>query len=269
MKFITLLSLTMVSTLLPLMMISFAFALPNSNIPPTSNHPYIHNGPDGNGKRAPCPALNALANHGFISRDGQGITRQQLISSLKEVYHISNSFAKTLSDKAFSICGENRNETYDGTLTLSCLGKSSKIDSKFIEHDVSLSRLDCPNHDCTKPNAERVADFMSFVNEKGQLGISEISNYRKHLECDISSKDPDFSFPFSSRIVAAGEAALVTSVLGQGSPVPVIYIRPFFLEERLPIEEGWVRPESEVGPKSLSFDWTLARYTFAETTRKC
>src|SRR5689334_2633593 len=35
--------------------------------------------------RSPCPVLNALANHGIISRDGRNITASQLKDALKHI----------------------------------------------------------------------------------------------------------------------------------------------------------------------------------------
>ena len=50
----------------------------NSNSSGTVNHPTeeVHNSvepPPPDSARSPCPALNTLANHGYINRDGRNI----------------------------------------------------------------------------------------------------------------------------------------------------------------------------------------------------
>ncbi|CAG8581726.1 9588_t:CDS:2, partial [Dentiscutata heterogama] len=37
--------------------------------------------------RSPCPALNAMANHGYLPRDGKNITPRQLFESLQKVFN--------------------------------------------------------------------------------------------------------------------------------------------------------------------------------------
>ncbi|CAG8821509.1 25891_t:CDS:2, partial [Racocetra persica] len=44
-------------------------------------------------KRSACPALNTLANHGYLPRDGDNITSQQLIKALQDAYNLSGVLA--------------------------------------------------------------------------------------------------------------------------------------------------------------------------------
>ena len=59
---------------------------------PRADHHYIDPPAYLNNKRTrgSCPALNALANHGYIPRDGQNITLQQLSAAASEVLGISS-----------------------------------------------------------------------------------------------------------------------------------------------------------------------------------
>jgi hypothetical protein len=43
--------------------------------------------------RSPCPALNTLANHGYLPRDGHAITFKKLVDSLTKVFGLSYGFA--------------------------------------------------------------------------------------------------------------------------------------------------------------------------------
>ena len=46
--------------------------------------------------RGPCPGLNTLANHGYLPRDGKGITLQILKDSMLDGFNIENSDAVLL-----------------------------------------------------------------------------------------------------------------------------------------------------------------------------
>jgi hypothetical protein len=39
--------------------------------------------------RSPCPAINTLANHGYISRDGRAISTRELLCAVQQVYGLS------------------------------------------------------------------------------------------------------------------------------------------------------------------------------------
>ena len=52
----------------------------------------LHQNNDRNGtyKRASCPALNTLANRGFIPRTGRGVTYQNLAQSMRDVFNFGD-----------------------------------------------------------------------------------------------------------------------------------------------------------------------------------
>ncbi|EEB88281.1 hypothetical protein MPER_13964, partial [Moniliophthora perniciosa FA553] len=47
--------------------------------------------------RSPCPALNALANHGYLPRTGKDISLSQLTHAITTVYNMSYALAFLLS----------------------------------------------------------------------------------------------------------------------------------------------------------------------------
>lgn len=59
----------------------------------------------GTYKRAPCPALNTLANRGFIPRSGKQITYENLAQAARDVYNFGDDnvcFTLTLAPKRAS-----------------------------------------------------------------------------------------------------------------------------------------------------------------------
>ncbi|KAH9476776.1 hypothetical protein JR316_0010691 [Psilocybe cubensis] len=58
-----------------------------------------------NGSRSPCPALNSLANHGFISRDGKNLAFMELVHAMVLVYNLTYPLAFLLAIVGFVTCG--------------------------------------------------------------------------------------------------------------------------------------------------------------------
>ncbi|KIJ46287.1 hypothetical protein M422DRAFT_250338 [Sphaerobolus stellatus SS14] len=65
-------------------------------------HPFIAAGP--NDIRGPCPALNTLASHGYLPRNG--VARpNQIVTAVMEGLNLGNDFAKFLCYQAFLMNG--------------------------------------------------------------------------------------------------------------------------------------------------------------------
>jgi len=96
--------------------------------PPDEDHTYIR-GDIAN--RGPCPGLNALANQGYLPRDGKNLTIPQVEHALMTVLHMDKTAAAALAsslpplllkDKTFDLVDTRRHNV--------------------IEHDSSFTRLD-------------------------------------------------------------------------------------------------------------------------------
>ncbi|KAJ7575168.1 Chloroperoxidase [Mycena floridula] len=60
---------------------------------PDAHHPFIAPGP--NDQRGPCPAMNTLANHGYIPRNGIA-TFEEIVSAVMEAFNVELTFASTM-----------------------------------------------------------------------------------------------------------------------------------------------------------------------------
>jgi hypothetical protein len=58
---------------------------------------YAYIAPDADASRSPCPALNVLANHGYIHRDGKNISPLALALALHEAYNLDKTIAHFLA----------------------------------------------------------------------------------------------------------------------------------------------------------------------------
>ncbi|GMF13661.1 unnamed protein product [Phytophthora lilii] len=77
-------------------------------------------------RRSPCPAMNTLANHGYLPRDGKNITVNQALAVVMDKFNIAEDLA--------SVMGGLSPNLFD-------LNDLSKHNDK-VEHDASLARID-------------------------------------------------------------------------------------------------------------------------------
>jgi hypothetical protein len=87
--------------------------------------------PSENDDRSPCPGLNTLANHGYINRNGQNISDEQIRESFLTVYGISNETSNLLLSAAKDLKNDK------GNLDLNRLREHN-----VLEHDASLVHSD-------------------------------------------------------------------------------------------------------------------------------
>jgi len=202
----------------------------------TPNHDFIPR--KETDSRSPCPALNTLADHGYIARDGRNLTLPELVNALHEVYNISFPLATILSMVAILLCGHWL------TLNLHDLALHD-----VIEHDGSLVHSDClPGHKFapTHPNRERLQRLLLLASQGHGLSLRDF--VRARAECDSKLLKPLDAIHSK---IAMGESALTWLVMkDQHGEVPVKALWEWYGDERLP--EGWTRPTENVGLRSTN-----------------
>ncbi|KAF8955793.1 Chloroperoxidase [Flammula alnicola] len=243
------------------------------------NHEYRRNPPAGG--RSPCPALNTLANHGYISRGGSNLTFFEVFWATVFVYNLSYPLAFLLTLGGFIASGTVSFHKISSNC-LTCLIPSFTLDlaslstrgSGKIAHDASFVH---PNGaPSTSPDPALLKNLLQYASKtrdlhghpKGGLGLVDIAQF--HSERVKSSPSPLDNI---HNQIALGECALTWEVLrghkcsyGRGCQledcktcsginhlegvVPVARLEQWFGDERLP--HGWWdaaggRPAKSVG----------------------
>ncbi|KAK0471396.1 Chloroperoxidase, partial [Armillaria novae-zelandiae] len=199
--------------------------------------------PSSNRCRSPCPALNALANHGYISKEGQNIAFFDLLRAMVHVYNVSILLALFLALPGYLLYGTFRctGWPWKWTWVLS-LARLSEFGASRLAHRASLVHVDQPSH---HPDPKLLESLISAY--PSGLSICDIAEVRVKREAALEKP-----LNWWHEQIALGESALSWLLLRDGSDeqatVPVERMREFFGEERLP--EGWwerVRPQQAVG----------------------
>ncbi|KIP06071.1 heme-thiolate peroxidase [Phlebiopsis gigantea 11061_1 CR5-6] len=212
--------------------------------------------------RAPCPAMNTMANHGYLPRDGQGITAKMTVDALIACYKLSRPLAWVLTHGALALL-----EQGGPSFCLQDLARHN-----HIEHDASLYHEDAGPRDEYAP-IHGNPQLLELVWKDSADGVvmtpEDVARVRVRREAAAPAP-----LDFIHRELAKGEMAIVLNMFNNPSPalhadagvplqprnvlsrgirrllgrkdtpaahqldgVPIARMREWFEHERLP--EGW------------------------------
>lgn len=188
--------------------------------------------------RSPCPALNAIANHGFIKRSGKNVNLPEIILGL--------FLGLGVSPEVSGVIGALGMASSSKPLTLGFDLQDLSKHMFAIEHDCSFSRQDALIGDNNAFNPELWNVALAQINGSKHVNPIDIGRAKSARIQDALRRNPQSVY--GPRAAAFGylEHGLVLTALG--APIPGIarldYLRCFFEDERLPYHLGW-RPTPE------------------------
>ncbi|KDQ28614.1 heme-thiolate peroxidase [Pleurotus ostreatus PC15] len=192
-------------------------------------HPYVP--PTTDDDRSPCPALNALANHGYLPHDGRHITHSQLFHGLIDGFGLSYPLATLL--------------TFGGYTLLRQVPPLSLLDISRVngvEHNCSLAHNDIP-WDHEYPRLHVTADvcllnkLFADSSDQRTLSIEDVARARVRRESSPEYKNANVTLDALHAEIARGEMALVLGIFGDSNEVSLDFLKRFFLNEQLP--DNW------------------------------
>lgn len=155
--------------------------------------------PQGPGElRGPCPALNSLANHDFIPRNGKGLTVPMMVQVLGEVLHVTPEFAATLGQLGLFTA----DDPSQGSFSLQDLLKHN-----LFEHDASLSRQDLYFAGREESNLTvKVFDqFMKSFKGEEYITLPAAAKARYARVEESRKTNPNFTYEVQHQITSYGE----------------------------------------------------------------
>ncbi|KAH9918201.1 Cloroperoxidase [Epithele typhae] len=216
---------------------------------PESRQPYV--APSAQDSRSPCPALNSLANHGYLPHDGRNISLSQLVSAVQHVYGISLPFASILSLGGLVKCGHRSG--FGLVLDLHDLAKHN-----VIEHDASLVHADTQPGETFAPTAVDPALLARLLatTSGDALSLEDLcrAQVARHAESPPLNSVQSF--------VSKGELSLIHDVFGvapepdakaEGSSLTPIASTSKSANEELVVPKEWLAVF--MGQDRLPEDW--------------
>ncbi|KAG2041897.1 Chloroperoxidase [Suillus americanus] len=181
--------------------------------------------------RCSCPGLNALANHGIISRSGRDISFVDIDRHVQATYNISSTLSSFVAHYAARMLKKSFSH---GTLDLAELDLHNGI-----EHDASLLRLDAafqPNQSTKHvPYIEELLAAASNKDKDGNdvLTVKDLSKLLGKRRAVSRAVNKEFTLKLFHKLFGCANASLLLSTMGGR----VDDLHSFLLHEQLP--EGW------------------------------
>ncbi|KAJ7127271.1 Chloroperoxidase [Mycena crocata] len=224
---------------------------------PDADHPFIAPGPSD--QRGPCPAMNTLANHGYISRNG--ITNfEEIIRGVGEAFNIERDVASGMA--ALNILTRGNpfvNKISIGGISPLVPPLPFKIDGPEtqgiakhgrVEGDASMTRSDVfigdnRNFNQTRWNGD--LESLAKFGDDGPDGPNTVFNLqalvalkKANLESD-QALDPKFAIPPRRLNTVYGAPGLIMTVFANGTTKQATkqIITSFFMNQTFP--ENWFR----------------------------
>lgn len=173
-------------------------------------------------RRSPCPALNTLANHGYLPRNGQNISLAQLTDTIMAKFNMDTSVAALLVSQIPSF-----------PFNLDILSTHNTL-----EHDASLVHTDAyfgrpPN----EMNLTLVADFLQRADANGFIGLEAVGKTRKDRLAACMQDNPECSFTATQSRTAFAEGGAFIGLMGakrSNDSVSVAHATSFLVAEKFP-----------------------------------
>ncbi|KAG6944917.1 hypothetical protein JG688_00016839 [Phytophthora aleatoria] len=181
-------------------------------------------------RRSPCPALNTLANHGHLPRNGQGITKTQIGSALKSVLNQGDDAVVALL------------ASLPDVIALSDLSQYN-----IWDHDASLVHTDAHfGRDPSEVNIKLANDLFNRGKASKALGVNEVGNAYKDRRLAGKPYEPKYSLSDAQKTQSYSQGAGLLLVFGakNGESVSLDVARSFLVDERIPL--GWKRAATPI-----------------------
>jgi hypothetical protein len=225
----------------------FTFGSASAKKPESTDHSYEYiRGPIE--ERGPCPALNALANQGYLyvpfpppqnllkkltptchsPRDGKNLTLAKVNSALKTALHFSSPLATSLSNSLKPLLRK------DGTFDLVDMRRHN-----VLEHDRSITRLDYgapsnPSHDNFTFQPAMFAAFLADAGP-GEEPVTIKSLAKTYARRKKESKKEGGKLGLGLWFVNVLQTVSLMNTAGKGGKLERPLLRTFYEEERIEV----------------------------------
>jgi len=181
--------------------------------------------------RCSCPALNAMANHGILPRDGRNISFKELNQTIRDTYNFAPTFCFFVPNFAANMLGRKYSkDTFD----------LENLDlHNGIEHDASLLRRDShfePNQAVIHmPYVKELLESATGKDKDGNplLTPADLSLISSKRRAEARAENPEFTLDKFHKVFGSSNSSTLLTIFGGR----INDLQTILTEERLP--EGW------------------------------
>ncbi|KAL0945971.1 hypothetical protein HGRIS_012249 [Hohenbuehelia grisea] len=208
--------------------------------------------PSSEDSRCACPALNAMANHGILPRDGKNISFKELNHAIRTTFNFAPSFCFFVPHFSADMLHKPYSK---GTFDLEELSLHNGI-----EHDASLCREDVVHQpDQGTPHLPFIKELLATATGKDAEGNplltpADLSAYSSKRRVDARETNPEFTLSFFHKMFGSSNSSTLLTILGGR----IKDIEPFLVDERIP--DGWEsRIRAPMGLTLMTFNRTVLK----------
>ncbi|PWY93120.1 putative toxin biosynthesis peroxidase [Aspergillus sclerotioniger CBS 115572] len=218
-------------------------------------------GPDGNYRRSSCPAVNALANRGYINRTGRNISYSELAHAVRRVWNFgddntnhTNSDMQSMLVLAPTFAMHGWPETIDLDQFNACptppFHSSLSLPSTNIPHqdDQVQYVINCPAAptrndravgDNINLNMTLFESLLSFSKDGETLSLEDMAEHHHLRHNQSKAENPGFVFGNQGAICSLAQYTNMVGVLGKfgkhgRTTLFVDDVKTFYLDEDIP-----------------------------------
>ncbi|QRV89182.1 peroxidase family 2 domain protein [Ceratobasidium sp. AG-Ba] len=192
--------------------------------------------PSSDDARSPCPALNALANHGILPRNGRGFTWKQLGQAVQHTYNLSPTLCIQVPWLTAKVLFNGRD--WNDQMTLDDLNAHGAI-----EHDASYARADVKwQPDQSTPNVEiieglyKTAGFdIDNLYSTDTFQLEDFAKYLAYRRAHSKVFNNQYLMNLNARLFSC-----INSVIAFDDPESIVFagnaadLKTWLVEERIP-----------------------------------
>ncbi|KAL8818069.1 MAG: hypothetical protein Q9223_003217 [Gallowayella weberi] len=185
----------------------------------------------GTYKRAPCPALNTLANRGFIPRSGKHITYENLAQAARDVYNFGDDNIMVVLVPAFAL---HPNATH--------IDLDQFADEK-VQHAINCpaapTRLDREIGNNIDLNMTLLDSLLGFSKDGETLTLEDLAEHHHLRHNQSRAESKSWQFGNSDATCALAQYTNLVGVLGRNGKhgLLTLYVedvKKFYMQEDLP-----------------------------------
>ncbi|KAM4065731.1 peroxidase, family 2 domain-containing protein [Hirsutella rhossiliensis] len=194
--------------------------------------------------RCACPALNSLANHGFLPHSGKRINSTNIIIAAFNAFGLSPDTAAVIITDDL----QNAGASFDLVFDLDDVQR----DSWNHEHDCSLSRRDAAEDPSFAFNQGSWNDTLNALKTCDKIDVNCFAKAKVARINAQRKKRPATKYNPIAAAHGATEIGLLLGVFKSSAEnMRLAHIRSLFESERIPVNLGWVPVEFAAGVEDV------------------
>ncbi|CEG49773.1 Chloroperoxidase [Plasmopara halstedii] len=168
-------------------------------------------------RRGPCPGFNVLANHGFISRNGQNISKASLAAVFSSVYNVAEEWTVAQIGRLPDV------------FSLDFLSRNDR-DASFARDDRYFGR------DPAEVNVTLAQKFLDRADADGKITLDAVAHARIDFANMCKAINPECNFNATIEATAFRQAALLLTVFGKTDFILAEHVKSFMVKETIPTD---------------------------------